>query len=168
MTIDLAKLAGAKPQFYMPEHCIVIKHFPYKEAAWEGAQKVLSTCSISMPHLPCSYKHFPSSFYLPYCFLHRVHAKPCLLERGLFCVHNSTLSIEQNFSCYTFRLKLPALAYFRLYRHYIFHEYETIQLSYLTRRLAMSWFILTGTLVWFWGLTHGKGSSFYFFSFQIH
>jgi hypothetical protein len=33
MIIDLAKLAGAKRQFYMPEYCIVIKHFSYKEVA---------------------------------------------------------------------------------------------------------------------------------------
>jgi hypothetical protein len=37
---------------------IVIKQFYPKEGAWEGTEKVLSSCSNNLPHLPC-YKHFP-------------------------------------------------------------------------------------------------------------
>jgi hypothetical protein len=54
--------------FPFPEP-IVIKQFHPKE----GAEKVLSCCSINSPHLPYSYKHFPPP--TP-CFVHRVHFKP--------------------------------------------------------------------------------------------
>ena len=77
---------------------------------WAASQ---STCRICP-----SYKHFPPIS----CFVHRVHAKSPVLSEGtlqcssFFGVHNRTLSLEQVLrppdnisSCYTLRLKLPAL-----------------------------------------------------------
>ncbi len=44
---------------------IVIKQFDLKEGTWEGAEKVLRSCSIKVPF-----------------FVHRVHAKPPILRKG--------------------------------------------------------------------------------------
>jgi hypothetical protein len=75
---------------------IVIKPFHPKEGVWEGTEKVLSSCSINLPNLAYSYKHFCPS-YKHFHFVHRVHSKPLYFERdftSLFCVHISTFSLE--------------------------------------------------------------------------
>jgi len=83
-------------------------------------EKVLSSCLITCRTCP-SFKHF--SFFLLYSlFVHRVHAKSPVFSEGtlqcssFFGVHNRILSLEQVLrspdnisSCYTLRLKLPAL-----------------------------------------------------------
>ncbi len=68
---------------------IVIKPFHPQKRAWEGTEKVLSSCSINLPICP-SYKHFSPT---P-CFVHRVHTKPPAFREGTL-VHISTFSLEQ-------------------------------------------------------------------------
>jgi hypothetical protein len=56
----------AQQYIFKPAHRIVIKEFHPKEGTREGAEKVLSSCYISLLHFPC----FPSS----------KREKPCILR----------------------------------------------------------------------------------------